>query len=320
MTGSSTCREAIPSLDDPTRRPLWSVMIPTYNCARYLGETLRSVLAQDPGPDAMDIVVVDDASSDDPASVVEDLGRGRIQFCRQARNLGLHANLAACLRQSRGLLVHLLHGDDCVSPGFYAAMESGFADPAVGAAFCRWRVIDGNGAALSHAEAEAPFPGRLPDALAVLASGQRIVTPSIAVRRSVWEQLGGFDERLQSAEDWEMWVRIAAHHAIHYDPRVLASYRVHENSATARAMHNAREMRDTRRAMDLFAPLLPPHCQRQILRGAARLYAARCIERGRALNRAGRFADARAHACMALRFVTGPRTLRSAAAIFLRVS
>ena len=76
-------------------------MIPTYNCARYLGETLRSVLAQDPGPDAMDIVVVDDASSDDPASVVEDLGRGRIQFYRQARNLGLpNRSLAGLPRQT----------------------------------------------------------------------------------------------------------------------------------------------------------------------------------------------------------------------------
>ena len=46
-------------------RPRWSVMIPTYNCARYLEAALRSVLAQDPGREAMQIEVVDDHSPDD---------------------------------------------------------------------------------------------------------------------------------------------------------------------------------------------------------------------------------------------------------------
>jgi glycosyltransferase involved in cell wall biosynthesis len=48
-----------PRPPDPAR-PLWSVMIPTYNCADYLRETLASVLAQDPGPEEMQIEVVDD--------------------------------------------------------------------------------------------------------------------------------------------------------------------------------------------------------------------------------------------------------------------
>ena len=58
-------------------RPRWSVMIPTYNCARYLEATLRSVLTQDPGPEAMQIEVVDDHSTaDDPEDVVTRLGGG----------------------------------------------------------------------------------------------------------------------------------------------------------------------------------------------------------------------------------------------------
>src|SRR4051812_23283601 len=59
-------------------RPLWSVMIPTYDCARFLDQTLRSVLAQDPGPAAMQIEVVDDHSlRDHPAEVVARVGGGR---------------------------------------------------------------------------------------------------------------------------------------------------------------------------------------------------------------------------------------------------
>lgn len=45
-------------------RPLWSVMIPVYNCSKYLAENIRSVLAQDPGPELMQIEIVDDFSTD----------------------------------------------------------------------------------------------------------------------------------------------------------------------------------------------------------------------------------------------------------------
>jgi glycosyltransferase involved in cell wall biosynthesis len=50
-------------------RPLWSVMIPTFRCARFLRRTLDSVLSQDPGQDVMQIEVVDDCSNNDTASV-----------------------------------------------------------------------------------------------------------------------------------------------------------------------------------------------------------------------------------------------------------
>ena len=74
-------RATIPPILDGTARPLWSVMIPTYNCVNYLRETLASVLAQDPGPEIMQIEVVDDHSTkDDPAAVVEELGCGRVGF------------------------------------------------------------------------------------------------------------------------------------------------------------------------------------------------------------------------------------------------
>ncbi|HZZ77586.1 MAG TPA: glycosyltransferase, partial [Gemmataceae bacterium] len=56
-------------------RPTWSVMIPTYNCARMLAQTLGSVLAHAPGPEVMHIEVVDDCSTrDDPEMIAEQLG------------------------------------------------------------------------------------------------------------------------------------------------------------------------------------------------------------------------------------------------------
>jgi glycosyltransferase involved in cell wall biosynthesis len=72
-------------------------MIPTYNCAHYLRETLASVLAQDLGPEKMQIEVVDDCSTlDNPAAVVKELGRGRVEFYRQPKNQGYIRSKHAC--------------------------------------------------------------------------------------------------------------------------------------------------------------------------------------------------------------------------------
>src|SRR3954452_4019788 len=103
------------ALGDPAEaRPFWSVMIPTYNCAKYLAQTLTSVLAQDPGPKIMQIEVIDDHSQDDPATIVAEVGRGRIAFHQQPGNVGHIRNFDTCLQRAKGRIVHLLHGDDFV--------------------------------------------------------------------------------------------------------------------------------------------------------------------------------------------------------------
>ena len=67
-------------------RPLWSVMIPTFHCARFLRQTLESVLSQDPGPDVMQIEVIDDCSTqDDPESVVRAIAGERVHFFQQPK-------------------------------------------------------------------------------------------------------------------------------------------------------------------------------------------------------------------------------------------
>ena len=78
--GCSIYRASIPPVPKEVSRPRWSVMIPTYNCTRYLHETLGSVLVQVLGPEVMQIEVVDDHSEDDVGKVVEEVGRGRIEL------------------------------------------------------------------------------------------------------------------------------------------------------------------------------------------------------------------------------------------------
>lgn len=243
-------------------RPLWSVMIPTYNCSdQYLRETLASVLAQDPGPEVMQIEVVDDRSPDGaPTAIVEELGRGRITLYQQPTNLGHTRNYSSCLQRARGQFVHLLHQDDRVQDGFYRAMQQVLdAYPEVGAAFCRVIFMDEQG----HWQSLTPLlqkeNGVLPDALELIVTQQPLQPPAMVVRRAVYERLGGFDGRLaSSAEDTEMWIRIASHYPIGYSVEPLALYRrAHKASLTSRVIRDGSNIRDCRQANAIYRTYLP---------------------------------------------------------------
>ncbi|MCI0636075.1 MAG: glycosyltransferase, partial [Actinobacteria bacterium] len=222
-------------------------MVPTYNCAGYLRQTLVSALDQDPGPEVMQIEVVDDASSDDPEAVVDELAGARVEVFRQPTNVGSVQNFNTCLLRARGELVHLLHGDDWVRPRFYEIMEKPFAMTEVGAAFCRYIAVDESGNWQGIADLEQPTAGVVPDWLERIGEGQRLQTPCMVVRRAVYEQLGGFDPSLDGyGEDWEMWVRIAARHAVWYEPEPLAVYRVRSSSLTGQLLHTGENVRKLR--------------------------------------------------------------------------
>lgn len=281
MSEQHPYRATIPSVSDGTSQPLWSVMIPTYNCANYLRETLVSVLNQDPGPDVMQIEVVDDYSTqDDPAAVVEELGRGRVAFYRQAENVGFIRNFETCLQRSRGKLIHQLHGDDSVRDGFYRKMQVAFQqNPEIGAAFCRHIYMDEHGDWDSMSSLEQPESGLLSNWLEKIAAGQRLATPSIVVRRDVYEKLGGFDRRMSCAgEDWEMWVRIAANYPVWYEVEPLAAYRSKRpGSLTEGSARTNKLVQDMLKATEIIESYLPAYLPestaREVLSKARRMYA-----------------------------------------------
>jgi glycosyltransferase involved in cell wall biosynthesis len=304
-------RERIPTVSPGTPQPLWSVMIPTFHCAAYLGQTLVSVLSQAPASVLIQIEVVDDHStSDDPESVVAEVGQGRVEFFRQQRNIGVPANLNTCLRRSRGRLVHVLHGDDYVREGFYAKMQAAFAEHSdLGAAFCRHIYMDEDGHWIGIADLEQRSSGVLPRAIERLAAEQRIMTPSMVVRREIYERLGGFDSRLACAEDWEMWVRIAATYPIWYEVEPLAAYRMHSRSNTGRHIRTAEDIRYTRGAIDLFRSYLPADVADAIYRRARETYAAAALKTAHQLRALRDWPAMNAQVREALRLSHSPRTL-----------
>jgi glycosyltransferase involved in cell wall biosynthesis len=275
MMNTNAYQFKIPPVPDGILRPLWSVMIPTYNCAKYLRETLKSVLAQDPGSEVMQIEVIDDYSTqDDPEAIVKELGCGRVGFYRQSENVGHIQNFQTCLERSRGKFIHLLHGDDCVQNGFYRLLQKGFEqDSKIGAAFCRHIHIDEQGLQQYVSDLEQPESGILHNWLEKIAVKQLIQTPAIAVRRDVYEDLGIFDSRLSSCEDWEMWIRIAAKYPVWYEPELLALYRVRSNSNTERHLQSGKEIQNIRKVIGITKEYLPDKNAHKLTKNALENYA-----------------------------------------------
>jgi len=245
-------------------------MIPVYNRVTYLERTLRSVLSQDPGAEEMQIEVVDDASSlGDPEALVRRVGGERVDFVRQPRRLGGIANWNSCIERSLGEWVHILHSDDVVFPGFYRCLKAGLEGrDDVGAAFCRYAHIDENERWRAISELERPTPGVLAGFIYKIGARCRIQCASMVVRRSVYEKLGGFRTELSYAADWEMWVRIAAHYPVWYEPETLAAFRKHSTSWTVAFVRSAEDVVNERRCIAVIRQLLPPDQAESVSRKA----------------------------------------------------
>jgi glycosyltransferase involved in cell wall biosynthesis len=234
---------------------LWSVMIPTFNCAKYLRETLESVLLQDLGAARMQIEVVDDCSDkDDPEEIVNEVGRGRVLFHRNPINEGQPRNLNICIGRSRGHLIHILHGDDLVEAGFYREFGTAFASsPQCAAIFCRAFTINGNGDLLGLGDFCQSLKEVSDDARELMMNNP-LDTPAVVVRRCFYEQFGGFDTCLNYTTDWDMWLRTVVYGRARMLNRPLASYRVSDGNLTSRHRRSAEDLRDRLRFCEKWRP------------------------------------------------------------------
>ena len=308
-----------PLQKDNSPRPFWSVMIPTYKPrADYLEETLWSVLKQDPGPDQMQIEVVDDCSADNTASeVASRIGAGRVTFHAELQNRGLANTWNRCLERARGDWVHILHQDDFVLPKFYDLLRKGAQQSDAGALFCRCATVNSTGHWLGTSELNRESPGLLDDWHARITVEQLIRCPAIMVRRAVYEQLGGFLPHLGFVPDWEMWQRIASQFPFWFEPSILACYRVHSDSATSRMRLDAADVREVREMIELTAAYHTPARGRMLARKARFWYARVALFNARDLLVRAGFAPAWRQIVEALRLCRSPRVIWNICSFFI---
>ena len=219
-------------------RALVSVVIPCYNQAHFLSEAIESVLCQ--GYTNVEVVVVDDGSTDNASEVASRYERAGVRLIRQenrgrsgARNWGLD--------EAQGEYVVFLDSDDRLLP---EALEVGVKDleahPACAFVFGRTSVVGTDGSS------------PMTDYYGELLRGNYIGTPgAVMFRRSVFDSVGSFDTTLQAAEDYHLYLRVTSEFPIHHHYKFVVDYREHEANtsrdsarmlqSTLKALHSQQE-------------------------------------------------------------------------------
>lgn len=252
----------IEPLRETADRPFWSVMLTVYNRLDYFEEALKSVVDYAPGPDEMQIEVINDgsdaATQDQIEAMIKAIAGDRVHFHRQPHNVGHPDIFNVCIQRARGQWLHLLHDDDWVAPGFYQALQVGIEQaPAIGAAFCRHAYVDTASQQQRLSWLERETPGVIDGWLERIGVMCRLQTPSIVVKRQVYEQLGGYYAQAKSTFDWEMWQRIAVNYPVWFEPRPLAYFREHSASESSDLIRSGRQIADTQQVIDIAQTYLP---------------------------------------------------------------
>jgi cellulose synthase/poly-beta-1,6-N-acetylglucosamine synthase-like glycosyltransferase len=223
------------------RAPRVSVVITLYNLRAFVAEAIDSVWAQTLPRGAVEAIVVDDGSTDGGDAVARAHGA---RVLRQA-NRGLPAARNAGLAAARAPFVVFLDADDRLGPEMLAEVLATFERrPDVGLVYTGVQCIDLRGAPLP----QRGWPRVEGDLLTRLVLGNVFPVHAAVVRRDVVVAIGGFDEALAAAEDWDLWLRLARTGVrwVCLD-RALAEYRIRPG-----AMHEdpARMAASCRRVLD----------------------------------------------------------------------
>jgi glycosyltransferase involved in cell wall biosynthesis len=219
---------------------LVSVCIPAYNRSEFIGEAIESALAQTYQP--LEVVVVDDASTDRTVDRVRAYSDPRVRLVVNERRLGQNRNRNRALSLGSGRLIKFLDSDDWLRADCVEQMVEVFArDPEVGIVFCPRHI------ASSGADADDAWAARYGEVhthfsrLDVVNDGQRLLSEWVAggvssnwvgeptavmVSRAHVEQAGGFSTHIRQSMDADLWIRLLSRSRVGFVPDKLVYHRV----------------------------------------------------------------------------------------------
>ena len=217
-------------------KPLVSIIIPAYNSSAFVADAIRSAINQD--YESREIIVVDDGSTDSTPAILKYFAdQEQIRVVTQV-NAGAGAARNHGLKHANGTYIAFLDSDDFWVPGkLRLQIEYLEEKPKVGAVSSKWL--------LWHADAGGRFllpelsPVNKPFSTVPEDSGWiytkllldcRLLTSTLVLRRSVVEQVGGFDEDLARGQDYDYWLRLSRLSEIHKLDRELVLYRIHADN------------------------------------------------------------------------------------------
>jgi len=195
--------------------PQVSVIIPAYNCALYIAETIKSILAQ--GINDLEIIVINDGSTDNTAAIARSFGTPVKVF--EQSNAGVCSARNHGIREATGEFIALVDHDDYWLPTKLSNQLAAFAaNPQVDVVFSDFVWWHTNEATGMFANAVAFESQALPQGIDIVFSGwiyhqmlidSYILTSTALARAHVVRNANGFDESLPFSEDWDFWLRVS---------------------------------------------------------------------------------------------------------------
>jgi glycosyltransferase involved in cell wall biosynthesis len=218
-------------------QPRISIVIPTFNRARLLRECLHYAITV---PAKSEIVIVDNASTDDTSTVVDEVASrdGRIRYVRNDSNIGMVPNFNKAMSEARGDYICVVCDDDLILPG-HCEKKAAILErhPEIAYVYSPWHMIDAQGQSsgtpLGSGMLTYPYLGGR-DEFGDLLQNNHIMMNGALFRRSMFEELGGLDGHpdIMPSPDWEMWLRYSYGRQTAYLPEPTCCVRFHESSNT----------------------------------------------------------------------------------------
>ena len=203
------------------RSELVSIVLPTYNGAKYLRQSIDSCLAQT--YQNIELIVVDDCSTDDTPDIIKSYADSRIRYIRHAQNKKLPLSLNTGFSYATGKYLTWTSDDNYYIPKAIETLVAAFStNVAVDFVYSDYFNIN-------ELDEITPVTVGAPEKLIFYNS----IGASFLYKRTIYESLGGFDKEYFLCEDYEYWVRIyLSHFRFHRVSARLYYYRRHSNSLT----------------------------------------------------------------------------------------
>ena len=205
--------------------PTISVIIPVYNGEKTIRGTINSILNQT--FDNLEVLVIDDGSTDSTGEIVNSIIDPRLQIFSYP-NAGISTNRNRGLAKASGEFIAFIDADDLwASDKLEMQLKVLLKYPKAAVAYCWTDYIDAEGKFLKSGK-RITETGDVYSKLLVSNFLENGSNPLI--RSAAFNSVGGFDESLTVAEDWDMWLRLSINHEFVVVPEVKVFYRVQANT------------------------------------------------------------------------------------------
>jgi glycosyltransferase involved in cell wall biosynthesis len=207
-----------------TVMPCISVIMPVYNCENFIFEAVNSILQQTYSD--FELLIIDDASTDNTVSIIEQINDYRIILIKKDSNTGYTNSLNIGLKIAKGKYIARMDGDDISLPLRFEKQVNCLEQNSDIAVCGTWYQLSGTNIIHQH-------PSKSEDIKLALLECCSLGHPTVMFCKSIIDEYAlEYDRNMEPAEDYDLWVKIIRHKKIVNIPEVLLLYRLHSNQVS----------------------------------------------------------------------------------------